>query len=231
MSPAIAPTRHARLLQIFQHLQTGNGFNATELATQLDVCRRTIFRDLSILKQAGVELFYDDCLDSYRLDPRTHLCVAPALSQQELTTLIAAVELSALRQMPDCHQVLRQSVNKLLASAPRQLQHQVTRVVKACSTGTEDRPADPHPGHVVYQVLAAISQRKILRIRMFDPHNETVIETRFAPYQLIARADSWQIVGRSSRHRGVRAVEPSLVQRAELTDEIYAIPRRYQACS
>ena len=126
------PARHARLLQIFQHLQTGGGFNATELATQLDVCRRTIFRDLSTMKEAGVDVFYDDCLDSYRLDPRTHVCVAPELTQDELTTLVAAVELSALRQPAGCREVLRQSVSKLLASAPRQLQHQVARVVKAC---------------------------------------------------------------------------------------------------
>ena len=94
MSVSSVPGRHVRMLQILGHLQSGGGLNADELAGQLDVCRRTIFRDLSLMREAGIEIYFDENMDCYRLPPQRDLVVMPTLEHEELTTLIAAVHLS-----------------------------------------------------------------------------------------------------------------------------------------
>ncbi len=225
------PDRQARMLRILRQLQLGSGLNATDLAGQLDVCRRTIFRDLNTMRRAGIDLHFDARFDCYRLTPQKNTVVMPKLEQDELTTLIAAVHLSVLRHMPDCSDLLRQSINKLLASSPRNVQNHATRVINSCCVNTADVKEGVKETRIVHHILSAISQRKILRVKVVDAEADEEIETRFAPYQVIAATDNWQVVGRSSHHRGVRTFDPRLMKHLEITDEIYAIPRRFHLAS
>ncbi len=229
MSVSTVPGRHARMLRILRQLQSGGGLNAEELADQLDVCRRTIFRDLNMMRQAGVEFYFDEQLDCYRLLPQEHLVAMPALDQEELTTLVAAVHLSVLRELPECSDLLRQSISKLLACSPRHVQHHATRVIKSCCVHAADPPASVPAAPIVHLILAAISQRKVLRVKIVDVEAGQEVVTRFSPYQMVAAVDKWQVVGRSSHHRRVCTFEPRQMKQPEMTDEIYAIPRGFQA--
>ena len=102
--PSVSATtvlgRHVRVLQILRHLQSGSGFNVQELAGRLDVCRRTVFRDLSLLRDAGIQLVFDAERECYRLAPSNDLLVMPELDADELTTLVTAVHLSMLQGIP-----------------------------------------------------------------------------------------------------------------------------------
>jgi predicted DNA-binding transcriptional regulator YafY len=220
--------RHARMLAILRLLQSGAGLNASALAGQLDVCRRTIFRDLNIMRQAGLDLYFDEHQACYRLSSRSDLTAAPAFSAEEITTLAAAVHLSPFQRLPDSHQLLRQSVQKLLANSPTCLRHHVARVMKSCRLGDEHAGTEPPTDEVVHRILAAISQRKVLRVTVVDSISGDEISTRLAPYQVMVSVDVWQVVGRSSHHRQVRSFDPRCLRGPEMTDEIYAIPRRYQ---
>ena len=228
MSVSNVPARHARMLRILCQLQSGSGLNAEDLAGQLGVCRRTVFRDLNMMRQAGVDFYFDEKLDCYRLVPQEGLVATPALDQEELTTLIAAVHLSVLRRLPGCSDLLRQSISKLLACSPRHVQHHAARVIKSCCVSTVDNADNTQTAHIVQPVLLAISQRKILRMIVSDAEAGKEVQTRFAPYQMIAAVDTWHVVGRSSHHRGVRTFDSRQMRQPEITDEMYAIPRRFQ---
>ncbi len=226
MSPPVA-ARQVRILQIMRRLLAGHGVNASELARQAGVCRRTIFRDLQALKAAGVEVHYDDVADCYRLG-RREMVTIPQLDHCELTALVAAVRLSVLRQLPDCHELLQQTLHKLLQSLPSPLRHQAARVVESCHTQLDGRTQQTvRQRPLISTLLTAISLRKVIRARIADQAKGEV-ETRFAPYQLLATVDCWEAIGRSSYHRSVRAFAPDQLRRLDLTEEIYAIPRQYQ---
>ncbi len=49
-----------RLLQRIGLLQVGRGYNAESLALECGVSRRTIFRDLEVLRQSGIPLAFDE---------------------------------------------------------------------------------------------------------------------------------------------------------------------------
>jgi predicted DNA-binding transcriptional regulator YafY len=49
----------SRLVQLLGLLQAGKGHNVGSLAKACEVSRRTIFRDLDVLRQAGVPLLFD----------------------------------------------------------------------------------------------------------------------------------------------------------------------------
>ena len=80
-------TRITRLLRVIGLLQGGRGHNVRSLAEQSGVSRRTIFRDLDTLRQAGLSIVFDETLDRYFLPgtqvlPPTNLTSEEALSPQ-----------------------------------------------------------------------------------------------------------------------------------------------------
>ncbi len=229
MSPPTVLARHARVLRILRHLQTGNGANAAELANQLAVCRRTIFRDLELLRDAGVALRFDAATRCYRLAPRTDLLVAPELDGDELAILIAAIRLSMLQGVPHCRAVLRQTINKLLAQSPCPVRHGVALLAGSCVIQTPADRYTPQATHVLHLVLQALRQRKRLHLHLGGAHPEAPLQTRLAIYQIQVDAQAWKVTGHSSYHQDVQTYDIRDIARTELADEVYAIPRGYRA--
>jgi len=220
--------RHLRVLKILHHLQSGRSFTVKELAGCLDVCRRTIFRDLCLLRDAGIRLSFDARRRSYRLTPPNDLAVMPELDVDELTTLVTAVHLSMLQRIPSCRELLRQTTNKLLAGSPYHVRHSVTRLADSCAVDTPAQECSPHAVSIVNQVLLALRQRHVLEIRLLPSHPDGPLDTKLATYQVLANCSTWQITGRSSHHRAVKTFDPRNIAEAEVTDEVYAIPRGYR---
>jgi predicted DNA-binding transcriptional regulator YafY len=213
--------RHARILKILAQLQNGGGVDATTLSRQLGVCRRTVFRDLSLMRRAGIDVYFDDELQSYRLVPEEGAVVLPKLDADELTALVSAVHLSVLHGLPEYTDSLRKSTAKLLAQSSSSVRHAVSRLTDSCVV---PRPhcSSPRALQVIHHVLQALRLRRSLAVTLVGSE-----ETRFSPYRVIADPEGWQVTGKSSLHRDVRCLEPSEVTRVELTDHVYAVPRHY----
>lgn len=227
MSPSNVLRRHARVLKILRHLQSGNGCSVSELAHHLDVCRRTIFRDLHLLRDAGVEIVFDSDEDRYRLAVRDDLVRAPQLEAHELSTLVTAVHLSWLQGIPGCRDQLRQVTNKLLALSPSQVRHCVARLAASCAVAAGGDSFPPQASQAVHQVLLALQDRRTVQVQLASCANEGPLQTRFATYQVRATPAAWQITGRSTHHGTVCTLDPRDMLRVDITDEVYAIPREY----
>ena len=228
MSGPTVPTRQARVLRILSHLQSGDGLNANQLARQMDVCRRTIFRDLSLMREAGVDVYFDDDMDCYRLSACNDLVVTPTFELTELTTLVAAVHFSVLQGLPTYSDMLRRSTAKLLSRSPHDVRHSVSRLVNSCSVRTPpDYPV--RAVHAVHHVLQAIRQRRTLQLKLGGSHRCKSLDTRLSPYEMIATSETWEVTGRSSYHHEIRTFDSRNIEQADITDEIYAIPRGFQS--
>jgi len=46
--------------------------------------------------------------------------------------------------------------------------------------------------------------------------------------QHIVNINAWQVTGRSSHHNAVKTFDPRQIAQADITDEVYAIPRGYR---
>ena len=57
--------RVQRLLRLASLLHTGQSYSARDLCDSLSVSRRTLFRDLGVLKSAGLRCFYDNKQKSF----------------------------------------------------------------------------------------------------------------------------------------------------------------------
>ena len=123
--------RHARVLRILTCLQSGPGFNARQLADHLNVSRRTVFRDLSIIRDSGVVVFFDSIADAYRVHPGSQ--PEPVrLDEEDPTNLVVASILSQWQYFPGISKSIREATSKLLARHPDPVKLHIARVLNGC---------------------------------------------------------------------------------------------------
>ncbi len=87
--------RPQRLLKIAALLQSGPGWTSNALAERFNVCRRTIFRDLQLLRQAEFAVEVDETLGGYRVASNRE-GPAPRFEVDELVALVQAIRRSQL---------------------------------------------------------------------------------------------------------------------------------------
>jgi predicted DNA-binding transcriptional regulator YafY len=219
--------RHARVLRLLSHLQSGVGLNALELSRHLKVCRRTIFRDLKLMREAGVDVYYDARHDCYRLSSERDIVLLPSFADEDLATLIAAIRLSLLAKLPFLGDSLQRSTAKLLSRSPRPVRHAASRLADSFVVRTPFPSASQQAVRVLAVLLQAIQCRQVVRLAFRGSASNLVVHTHFAPYRVMVSSERWEVTGRSTCHRGIHTFDPGDLQNVELTDESYAIPRAF----
>ncbi|MCK4626053.1 MAG: HTH domain-containing protein, partial [Phycisphaerae bacterium] len=61
-------SRIYRLLRLITMLQSGRSYTVAQLAEELDVSRRTVFRDLNVLEMARIPYYFDRDAKTYRIN-------------------------------------------------------------------------------------------------------------------------------------------------------------------
>ena len=216
----------ARLIQLILLLQTERCPNARQLAEICEVSRRTIFRDLSALADAGVTVVYRPDRQGYQL-ARSLFLQPPRMEEREALALLVLCRQRKPGADLGLSQDANRAVDKLVQSLPDPLR---TRLL-AASEVLDNSPAprgSPGVRQVVHdQILAALARRTQVRLWVREYRSGEVETTKMGIYRLVLHEHAWCLVGRSSRHCRVVLVPVQQVERVELTADPYAIPPRF----
>ncbi|GAA4922512.1 transcriptional regulator [Streptomyces coeruleoprunus] len=185
--------RAGRLLSLLLLLQNRGRLTATELAAELEVSVRTVYRDVESLIAAGVPVFGEPghgggfaLVDGYRTR-LTGLTAAEAeavflaglpgpAAQLGLGSVLAAAEL------------------KLEAALPAELRRQARRVRERFHLDAPGwyREADEAP--YLPAVASAVWRRRAVRVRYRRWDAPEVVERRLEPYGIVLKAGRWYVV-------------------------------------
>jgi len=215
--------RADRLLSLLMLLQTRGPLTALELARELEVTERTIYRDVLALSTAGVPVFSErgpgggiSLLEDYR----TNLT---GLNPQEARALFMLSIPSALDQLGVGIE-LRSALLKLSAALPKSR--------RADETGTRQRiHLDPgawfeteEQAPQLKTVQAAVWQDKLLDILYLSEFGAR-LEMRIAPYGLVAKTNIWHLVcARQEKPRALRVLRVAQIKSAALLNEQFQRP-------
>jgi predicted DNA-binding transcriptional regulator YafY len=183
--------RADRLLSIVLLLQNRGRVTASELAGQLEVSVRTIYRDMVALGAAGIPVYAAQ--DGYRLVDgyRTQLT---GLTPDEARSLVLAELPSAAADLGLAHAVAAVRL-KVSAALPDAVREQVGRARQRFHL---DAPGWYHDGdHSEH--LAAVADAVWHQHRV-DVTYETwrrVVHRRLQPYGLVLKAGRWYLVART----------------------------------
>jgi predicted DNA-binding transcriptional regulator YafY len=215
--------RADRLLSLLMLLQARGRLTAQQLAGELEVSERTIFRDLDALSAAGVPVYAErgpggGCalLDSYRT-------TLTGLTEEEVHALFMLSIPGPLADLGVSRE-LKAALLKLSAALPaayRQDAERVRQRIHLDATGWF-QPEEPVPHLGTIQEAVWGDWKLQLTYRRGDG---TQVERVVEPYGLVAKAGVWYLVRAHDGRTGVYRV--SRVQVARVTEERFERPEGF----
>ncbi|MET7686725.1 WYL domain-containing protein [Streptomyces sp. NPDC005483] len=211
--------RADRLLSLLLSLQSRGQVTARQLAAELEVSVRTVYRDLEALSAAGVPVVASGgpgggcrLMEGWR---------SPLLgiSAEEATALLAAASESGPLERIALGDALAQARLKLLASLPTAGREQANTTASRFHIDTQAwfRPPEPVPHLPVF--VDAVRRGRRLRV---THASRSGARRAVDPLGLVAKAGVWYLVVRSDR--GIRAHRASRITAAELLPDAFTRP-------
>ncbi|MEM1060761.1 MAG: transcriptional regulator [Planctomycetota bacterium] len=225
MNPA---KRVHRLLAVTEYLQSGRAFTARDLAEFCGVTKRTIFRDIALLREAGLQVVNDQARGGFHLTgpmllPSTEFTLAEALA---LLVLCGGLDGDPAVAGPFAA-TARTAARKLLNGLPGKIRDDVGELSSRIeSAGTQLTPTD-EAGKAYAAVEEAMRTGRKVRIRYDSFTDGKVIQTLLSPYRVIFFRRAWYVIGRSSVHRQNRTFHLGRVVGTEPTDDAFTVPPRF----
>jgi predicted DNA-binding transcriptional regulator YafY len=213
--------RADRLLSIMMLLQTRGRQTAQQLAGELEVSERTIYRDMEALSMAGIPVYAErgpggGCalLDSYR----TTLTGLTEAEIRALFMLSIPAPLAAL----GVSQEIRTALLKLSAALPdaqRDAEARTRQRILLDSTAWwfQQESATPH----LQTLHRAVWQDRMLHLTYRLPFEGQITRT-VSPYGLVAKASKWHLVYERSEQLHVKRA--SQVLGASLAETTFTRP-------
>jgi len=216
--------RLERVIQLISFLHTGPGYNTAHLARELKVSRRTVFRDLEALRASGILVFYDESEETYELTPSARL-LSRAVTDEDILLLVFAAQLSLDRLPTTLRSQVRKAMANVTSGMGDELWSQLSRLLAACQVDYDNDWSDIEA--TIDLVLSAARLRRQLRVTYQDAQTTAPLQTKVAPYRVQMTKHRWQLIGRSSLHRGVYQFDLRDISDAEVLEESFTIPRGY----
>jgi predicted DNA-binding transcriptional regulator YafY len=212
--------RADRLLSILMLLQARGRITARQLACELEVSERTIYRDLDALSAAGVPVYAErgpggGCalLEGYRT-------TLTGLTQDQVRALFMLSIPAPLAEL-GVSQDLRAALQKLAAALPVARRGEEERVRQRIHLDPVGWPEREEPVPFLRAVQQAVweDRRLFLAYRLpFDAQAEWLLD----PYGLVAKGGAWYLV--AAREGYVRALRLSGVVAVRRSDETFERP-------
>ncbi|MEV4239012.1 YafY family protein [Nocardia sp. NPDC049737] len=214
--------RASRLVQLLLLLQTRGRTTGPELARELEVSVRTVYRDIEALSAAGVPIYSEPgrtggvrLVDGYR----TRLT---GLTTEEADAVLLAGQPAAAADL-GLGTVLATAQLKVLAALPPELRGRATRIaerVHVDAPGWFRRP-DETP------TLAAVADA-LWHDRRLDIHyrrKDRAVERRLDPLGLVLKAGTWYLVARDGS--AIRSYRVSRITSAVPSGESFTRPNDF----
>ncbi|MEM1209911.1 MAG: YafY family protein [Planctomycetota bacterium] len=206
--------RISRLIRLLTTIQSDPTQGPAELAEAMGVSRRTLFRDLNTLTEAGVPIVFEQGR-GYRIRESFFLPPVSLTVSEAVGVMLLGVQAQAQPDKP-FHAAGLSAIRKLAAMLPAPLRAGCEEVVASSSY----RPAAQVPGEAEagpYPLLQrAIDTRTECRLTYRAPLREQA-DVLLRPLRLHFSERAWYIYGRSSLGDEVRAFKLSRIADIALT--------------
>lgn len=213
--------RAGRLMSLVLLLQARGQMTAQELADELEVSLRTIYRDVESLSGAGVPVYADRgpaggyrLLDGYR----TRLT---GLTTDEASSLFLAGLPGAAAELGLGAAVATAEL-KLLAALPKELSDRAAQVRERFHLDAPSWYRDAEDTRFLGIVADAVWRRQRLKITYRRWDTSPPVDRLLEPLGLVLKAGVWYLVARTEgQHRTYRVAR---IQQAELLPEVFERP-------
>ena len=216
-------SRIYRLLRLITVLQGRRHYTPDELARELEVSRRTVFRDLNMLELAHIPYYFDPDSQGYKLGEHFFLPPVNLTLPEALAVLMLAGRLRGASQLPLLmHGV--QAAAKIESALPQAVRQHVGSVIDHLSVALG--PISRHDGldTTFNQLAEAVAGKRICRLVYISFHARRQLVLNVRPLRLVFHGRAWYLLAYSARHKEVRTFKLGRIRKAEVTSRTFTEP-------
>ena len=216
-------SRVYRILRLITILQGSRCYTAGELAEELEVSRRTIFRDLNMLEMAHIPYYYDTERKGYRISRHFFLPPINLTLAEALAVLILARRMRGRGQLPLLAAGARAAV-KIESALPAPIRQDLGSILDRLSVLLG--PVARHGGlDEMFQEFAdAVARRKVCRIVYISFYEKKQITCTIHPLRMLFLGRAWYVIAYSRKHRASRTFKLGRVRKLTVTDQTFTEP-------
>jgi predicted DNA-binding transcriptional regulator YafY len=216
-------TRHLRLLNILNARR--EGVEVDEVAQELEIGRRTIYRDLVVLQDSGFPLVNDQDgrRTRWKIQETYRHRLQLALTWHELFALVTAQDALASLGGTVLHDSLKQALDKIRSSLPRDLAQRCLRFAQMASAEPGGRDYSVR-GAALRTLIEAIDVKKtvVARYRPLAPKRQKRLR-KLDPYHLRVAGDGVYIIGFCHLRKSIRTFLLDRFDSVESTTEVFEL--------
>lgn len=214
------------MLRIHTILQSGRCPNSTELGNELEVCVKTVHRDVAFMRdRLGLPIEFDGTRNGYYYTEGVDAFPSLQISEGELFALMVAEKALHQYRGTPFEARLVTALKKLERALPDTVSLNLHEWDHAISFRTSAEPIVNVP---VMETLAdAIQRRRQLQLSYRKPGARTAEFRTVDPYHLANVNGDWYLFAFDHLRQALRTFVPTRIQSAEPTGLIFKRPARF----
>jgi len=216
-----------RLLQIITLVQGDTTYTPARLMQELGQEERTLYRDLKVLRDAGVPINFDKDRNGYIIRQDYFLRPTALLIEEALSLCLLAQQLRPAEQLPHTGHAARaiEKIRSNLPSAFREDLEQLIPHVEVALARTENEGAVD----VFAKMQHAITARHSVMCGYQSPRGkddafDSTQPFGFDPYALYFGQRAWYVIGKRHSDGELRTLKLSRFNECKETKQPFAIP-------
>jgi predicted DNA-binding transcriptional regulator YafY len=212
-----------RISAILIHLQSKQVVKASEMANRFGVSKRTIYRDIRSLEEAGVPIggeagvgYY--LADNYHLPP-------VSLTREEAGSFILAAKLMEKHSDFGINQQFQSGLTKIRAvlrnsdkSYLENIEGQIA-VLKAADSSNTSKPT-PY----LSIIMQAMSEKKVIKLSYFSAYRNEQTLRLVEPYNIWFYSMNWHLIGYCRMRKSYRDFRIDRIQQVRISDRNFEKP-------
>lgn len=214
------------MIRILKMIRSGPQ-TPNSLAIELNVCRRTVFRDLFVLRQEGLIKGYDDVNREYLLDydfflHSIHLTFSEALAVHKLCQEASEHD----RDFSFCS-AARTAGLKIAQTLPPLTRTHLNAMENLLKYHNVPKHRLGNKSFFFDSILDALRQRNCISVSYKSPVESQSFETVLSIYYVFFSRRTWYLIAYSSLHHEVRTFHIGRIVEMEILPETYEIPKQF----
>lgn len=213
-------------MRIHHLLQAEKKPNATTLAKELEVCTKTIHRDLEFMRdRLGLPLEYDSVANGYYYTGPVTEHPALQITEGELFALLIAEKAIQQYRGTPFEAPLSQTFQKIVSALPDEFSLNLADWDRSISFRTTAVPR--LPVEVFDQLARATAQRKGLKLHYRKPGSSETEVRVVDPYHLANINGEWFLFAHDHLRDDLRTFVPARIERVEETGTTFDRPENF----
>ncbi|WP_287152434.1 transcriptional regulator [Candidatus Solincola tengchongensis] len=212
-----------RLLKVFTLIEGKPGIGAAELAERCETSLRTVYRDVYLLKLAGIPIYYQK---GYRIAPGFFLPPVQ-FDLTEMLSLAMGAELLSRQKGTPFQRGVESAMEKIYAAIPPGIREAVERESVHFTPAWEPTVDYARRLPVLDTLEKGVEEERSVAISYHSLSRDEVTRRKVDPYGFLFRSNAWYLVGYCHLRGEIKIFKVDRILEAELLGDRFQLPEDF----